>query len=213
MNTKSKKSKKSNIPEIEIIVGRIYAPWCPYCINMGDGFKTIGNSILTETEYKNKNIRFIEIEGKTNEPQDIQERDKQIEELNNTYLNSPNKITFDGYPTIFMISNKNKTFDKNKDLYGGATNFINEEKEKNMEQFKNWIKDKIDDIIQKTKKQKGGDCGCNKFSQRGGWIYQTPNNKQSRNSTRNSTRKSRQSKKSTRKSRQSRKSKYLAFLE
>ena len=89
-------------PTAKTIIGVVHAEWCGHCIQlMNNNWKTI------EKKFNNDNsIKVISIEESDNSQ-------TRINEINNTYLkNSPDKLTVDGYPTIFKITNK-KSSDKN----------------------------------------------------------------------------------------------------
>ena len=115
MVSKPKHSKLNPEPSdnSDIIVGKIYAEWCGYCKNL----KPIWENIKTKFNKNHPHVIFEEIEDV-----DIS---KKFPILNEKYLpHSVNKITADGYPTIFKIQN------------GGISYYKGEHKQSLIE---NWI--------------------------------------------------------------------------
>jgi thiol-disulfide isomerase/thioredoxin len=93
MVSKTSKSKPEHSDKSVIIIGKIYAEWCGHCQNL----KPIWENIKMELK-PNQYIVFEEIEDV-----DIP---KKLDILNDKYLpHSADKITADGYPTIFKIQN------------------------------------------------------------------------------------------------------------
>ena len=85
----------SNIhkPTNQTIIGVVYANWCASCQSLMPDWLKIENNL--------KNVNHIKVFS-------IEETDSQtqINTINNTYLqNSMDKLTVNGYPTIFKITN------------------------------------------------------------------------------------------------------------
>ena len=94
MVSKPKHSKPESSDNSDIIVGKIYAEWCGHCQNL----KPIWKNIKSEFNKNYPHVIFEEIEDV-----DIS---KKLPILNEKYLShSVDKITADGYPTIFKIQN------------------------------------------------------------------------------------------------------------
>lgn len=83
------KIKKNN----KLIVGKVYALWCQYCIKMAPVFQ----KIKMEHKYRNT-VDFVEIQDN--------ELEQKKHSINNK-LNAPNKLEVNGFPTIFLIKNGN----------------------------------------------------------------------------------------------------------
>lgn len=91
MVSKPSKTKPAETNDSVIIIGKIYAEWCGHCQNLKPIWENIKNELET-----NPQIVFEEIEDV-----DIP---KKLDILNKKYLpHSADKITADGYPTIFKI--------------------------------------------------------------------------------------------------------------
>jgi thiol-disulfide isomerase/thioredoxin len=83
---------------MSIIVGKIYAEWCGHCQRLEPEWKQ-----MKEKLNENKNIEFVEIEE--------QNLDK-LDELNekNKERFHGQKVTYEGFPTIFKIVDGNPTY-------------------------------------------------------------------------------------------------------
>lgn len=77
----------------KIVVGKVYALWCSYCIAMAPVFQ----KIKMDNKYKDK-VDFLEI-------QDI-ELDEQKPKINKKYLKPSVSLEVNGFPTVFLIKNK-----------------------------------------------------------------------------------------------------------
>jgi len=162
--------KLSTIPNDEIVIGKIYANWCGHCQNMGDGFKQVGNIVISKYRSDSnkkhtgkssgggKNIKLLEIEES--------KKDEIITELNRRYFGGADKVKCNGYPTVFMISGGNIEY------YNGNTNFTDSsEGEKNKKSFQKWIERLIKPHT----------------LQNGGWRWSAKNKKNASQSRRRST--------------------------
>ena len=102
---RSKKDKKHTIRQLSkndkmndfdsngiIILGLIYAEWCPHCVRMKPEWNKMKNDLQND-----KNYSIVEIEA---DQPDKQERIVELE----TNLNDK-KIDMAGYPTIFKLKN------------------------------------------------------------------------------------------------------------
>ena len=75
-----------------MIIGKIYSVGCIHCQNMQLSWNELKNKL------KKHNVTIIEIEASNNQ-------DEQINRINQTYVTDINKLTCNGYPTIFKIVN------------------------------------------------------------------------------------------------------------
>lgn len=190
--SKSKKtspSKKTvsvqskNSPSQEVVIGKIFWTDCIHCINMGDGFQTIGKNVIEKRASGGATIKLVEIERNNG-------LDEKVANLNKIYFGGAPKLSYNGFPTLFMISGGKVHY------YNGKTNFLdNGEKEINMKNYQQWIESNIKSVGASAT-QRGGGCGCGNglFSQRGGWNWRTKT-KRSKTKSHSRSKKSRNTKK------------------
>lgn len=123
------KTEKNNN---EKIFGLIHANWCGHCQQLMPIWKELKTELLNNSN-KNK-IRIVEIESEDSD------KDYKIDELNNKYILNGDKISIEGFPTIFKIyDGKLEYFSNNRDY----------------ETMKNWI-------LQKPLVNRGGGGNKNK---------------------------------------------------
>lgn len=98
-------AKKQN----DLIIGKITADWCGHCQHLQPKWEIMEKEIINECspiqglnnemylDNRNNKIQFYKINSENQE--------EPIQNLNNTYLlNSTEKLTANGYPTIFKIN-------------------------------------------------------------------------------------------------------------
>jgi hypothetical protein len=83
-----------------MIIGKIYSTGCIHCINMGPAWNNLKIKI---NKIHSGKVHFIEIEASENQ-------DHQINEINQRYVTGNNKLTANGYPTIFKIVKGNVVY-------------------------------------------------------------------------------------------------------
>jgi hypothetical protein len=106
----------------EVLLGAIFANWCPYCVHMKPGFMEVTAGI--------PNIKTAII---THDRDDatMKTYTDDLNHLNTVILkDSKNKVAAQGYPTVFIIKNGNKI------MYDGPSDL---REESNRVTFKNWI--------------------------------------------------------------------------
>ena len=102
-NNKRTLKQSAGMQTEPIIVGLVYANWCPHCIDMKPQWNKMKNELQGDNKYN-----VIEIEA---DQPDKQERIAELE----TKLNGK-RIDAEGYPTIFKLNNGDVEY------YGGNRN-------------------------------------------------------------------------------------------
>jgi len=82
-----------------ITIGLIYANWCGHCQSLKPEWQKMKYNVMKTPSYKNGNYRFSEIEDAD------RLKDQKINQIN-SYLNG-NKLSANGYPTIFKVNRGN----------------------------------------------------------------------------------------------------------
>ena len=104
---KTKRNRK--IPQKKIIVGKIYADWCGHCKTLKPEWKQMKNIIKTNMgrSLKNVHIDIVELGDHDDNRMKNISLDQLVEEFNQKHFpNGDNRVSSDGFPTIFKICRK-----------------------------------------------------------------------------------------------------------
>ena len=91
-----------------VVVGRIYAEWCPPCRNLAPNWKKLEADMARDAR-----VKFVSIESNTS----IDD----IKSINSVYFRGAQKLELASYPTIFTIDVKRKVlsyYSGNRDVSG-----------------------------------------------------------------------------------------------
>ena len=104
---KTKRNRK--VPKKKVVIGKIYADWCGHCKTLKPEWKQMKNMIKTNMGRSLKNVEFEFSE--MGDTEDNQKKnislDQLVEEFNQKHFpNGDNRVSGDGFPTIFKICRK-----------------------------------------------------------------------------------------------------------
>lgn len=93
----------------QLIIGKVTAEWCGHCQSLQPKWDTMENEIINECSPMSESNNDFYLDNRNNKIQfykiDSNNQEDPIRKINDTYLlNSNEKLTVNGYPTIFKIN-------------------------------------------------------------------------------------------------------------